>query len=124
MPVLEEEGPRARGGGGRRWLSPFLAAPVLLILLLLLVPLTRPVTLEIGGQFFLIDTVWLPSRAAGGPTLGGHDVAAVGQDVLVMETDGRGWQAVTGPVRERSLHLGRCVYTVRWFRGTKIPPVR
>ena len=67
MPVLEAVGPRARGGGGRRWLWPLLAAPVLL-LLLLMVPLSRPVELEIGGQFLLINTVWLTPLKPGGGT--------------------------------------------------------
>ena len=116
MPVLRDDQEKRTGRRGWRWLW-LLALPPLMFAGLLLLPLARPVTIEIGGYCFYVQAVQHRAAFAGGRPFG---VFTRRVPFPIIELDGPGKWVVTDGVYSTSSWIGRWGYRVVWWRGRRV----
>ena len=116
MPVLREDQEKRTARRGRRWLW-LLVVPPTLVLLLLLAPVVHPVTVEMGGYCFYVQTVQHPVAFAGSRPFGIHTRHIPS---TAIELDGPGKWVVTKGVYSTSSWIGRWGYRIVWWRGQRL----
>jgi len=115
MPVLREDQEQRTGRRGRRWLW-LLAVPPLFALLLV-VPVVRPVVLNVGDRWLIAKASWLPPQYSTWPMQAGTESEArylnwpLFGDFHVA--DGFTWTWI---------QIGRFSYGLGWFRGHRADP--
>ena len=116
MPVLREDQERQTGRRGRRWLW-MLAVPPVVFIGLLLLPLRRPVTVEVGDYCFFVRFL---QRSAAIARNAPFAVEYRHVPMPVFEADGPGKWMVSEGVYATSWYIGGWDYRVVWWRGQKV----
>ena len=120
MPVQREDQERRTGSRGRRWLWALAILPLVFVGLLLL-PVARPVTIEMGSYCLYVERVeYLPGPVGNSPQ-GFHTrhIPTGGLDL-----DGPGRWVVTGGCHTAWFRIGRWGYWMAWWHGQKVAAPR
>jgi hypothetical protein len=122
-PVIQEASEeRARERQEKRGRGAAVLAVFLLVLLLMLpvVPVLRPVKIQVGGTMVIVGTNGLPVGATGfpHPGLDSRDLPRPSTYHGTRDMEGISY-TVNGPLHFRTLRVGAWVYYLAWFRGRR-----